>query len=276
MSLGISACGSSSSKGSSNSSGSSQSDSGSISEPGDSSSNAESEDNQSENNNENPNASDSMTSDNSGASEADNSSEASSQSNSEASSSSQSENTSDSDSNSSGGSSVSPVYAWSDEDIGLMDEYIHGIYLPHPNFEASLTYYYYNESLYFQTATADYDSDDLNAYASLFGSEWRELYTEDGKAFYTIKNTSDGNRYAFVEFSIIDDDFYPVEEGEKGYFVLMAYDPFVYAWPEDDVDDILYYLLIFLLYEYKFFLHEKQNLYLIVLRLRQNHPFHDL
>ncbi|MCR4562941.1 MAG: hypothetical protein K5694_07065, partial [Bacilli bacterium] len=127
------------------------------------------------------------------------------------------------------------ITSWDDEQISLMKAYLYGEVLPYPGFKCELTYDSVNNSIAISSLRSDVSTDELNGYLEKFVAKdgWISIGTTSLPSFSKTIETSDGNRHIHVLISlesVVD---------ERGVLSVKAFDPFVYEWPSDYVDEIL-------------------------------------
>lgn len=130
---------------------------------------------------------------------------------------------------------------WSDAEIETMKANLYDVVLPFYSIGDETELEFDGGSLY-KTAPA-VDANALAEYAKLFDDSWFDYSEAESYYYYFQKvvSTEAGDRYVAVEFytaeySEEDDDYLPNGQA-SGEFVLFAYDPFIYEWPADLVDE---------------------------------------
>lgn len=136
---------------------------------------------------------------------------------------------------------------WSNEEKAEIANNFNGAELPYKNIENE-SFIRYNSETGFATKTAPNCSGELLAsYAELFDDSWEDYSDLSGEAGYIyycfekVLNTDEGIRHVFVRFygGTYDaeyGDYAPSLDG-SGTFVLEVYNPFIYSWPTDFIEE---------------------------------------
>ena len=132
---------------------------------------------------------------------------------------------------------------WSNADRALFNQYIHGEALPYFSGVGKLTVEYddYEEVIRITSANTT-NNEALVSYATKYSEAkgWRALETDLYQyAFEKMVKTKEGERYVAVSFALVDDEGYVVVD--DGTLSLLAYDPYVYEFPTDYLDEAIEY-----------------------------------
>ena len=151
-----------------------------------------------------------------------------------------SEETSEASESSSESSSESDAYAWTADEIKLMEDELYGLVVPHPGYDGISIEKYDDNDLLFTSETDDFIIEDAADYAAALVAFGFEDQTEDGDSYYSLEISFELNngskRYLYADVAIVDDEGYLAEEG---YFYLNVYNVYAYEWPKADIADIL-------------------------------------
>lgn len=140
-------------------------------------------------------------------------------------------------------SSEQPIAGWNEDELALIDTYAHGIDIPYLLLEGNGELYFDDYYGCLSMTGASVSKADLDAYAQLFiDAEWEVVASLEDNYLYEFSksiNTVEGERFVVVDIYALDETGYYAEQGE---FWLDIYDPYLYEWDAEFVNEIVYYL----------------------------------
>ena len=134
--------------------------------------------------------------------------------------------------------------SWSKQDKDMFNEYIYGEVLPYFSNAGKLTVAYDDEEeaiaiISEKTTTSQKLESYLKKYSEKKG--WEQLRTSQlyTYAFEKCVFADEGERYVCASICLTDEDGYIADE--EGYLSIYAYDPYVYSFPTDYLNDAVAY-----------------------------------
>ena len=151
-----------------------------------------------------------------------------------------SEETSEGSESSSESSSESDAYAWTADEIKLMQDELYGLVVPHPGYDGISIEKYDDNDLIFSSETDDFIMEDAADYAEALAAFGFDDITDEEDGYYSLEISLElndgGKRLLYADVAIVDDEG---DLAEEGYFYLNVYNIYLYEWPEADIADIL-------------------------------------